>query len=121
MRADARAYTPARDGWLAEKGCSTAFPGKAAITAESFSKPLRAASGTLGESRTGLLRRATRAFELWRNVQLRSCKPDAVGADIVHVGEGCGFAGTAKLLMDLKSLRLGLNQSGQAVVIHLFE
>src|SRR5258708_5262963 len=30
IRADARAYTPARDGGLREKACSTAFPGQPA-------------------------------------------------------------------------------------------
>src|SRR6266852_6758709 len=33
------------------------------------------------------LRRAVRAVELCRNLQLRSCKPDPLGADIVHVRE----------------------------------
>jgi hypothetical protein len=33
----------------------------------------------------GLLRRAARAVELWWNLQMRSCKPDPLGADIVHV------------------------------------
>jgi hypothetical protein len=32
IRADARAYTPARDGGLREKACSTAFPGQRAKT-----------------------------------------------------------------------------------------
>ena len=36
----------------------------AATTAERFSEHLRAASGALGQSRTGLLRRAVRAVEL---------------------------------------------------------
>src|SRR6266404_5422937 len=31
IRADARAYTPARDGGLREKACSTAFPGQPAM------------------------------------------------------------------------------------------
>jgi hypothetical protein len=54
-------------------------------TAERFSEHLRAASGALGQSRTGLLRRAPRAVELSWNLQVRSCKPDPLGADIVHV------------------------------------
>src|SRR5437667_6993288 len=102
IRADARAYTPARDGGLREKACSTAFPGQPAkaepsrlcetsrrgpTTAERFSEHLRAASGALGQSRTGLLRRAVRAVELWRNLQVRRCKPDPLAADIVHVRE----------------------------------
>src|SRR5712692_8497491 len=56
-------------------------------TAERFSEHLRAASGALGQSRTGLLRRAVRAVELSWNLQVRSCKPDPLGADIVHVRE----------------------------------
>src|SRR5213593_5046709 len=59
----------------------------APTTAERFSEHLRAASGALGQSRTGLLRRAVRAVELWWNLQVRRCKPDPLGADIVHVRE----------------------------------
>src|SRR5205807_1195493 len=59
----------------------------APTTAERFSEHLRAASGALGQSRTGLLRRAVRAVELWWNLQVRSGKPDPLGADIVHVRE----------------------------------
>src|SRR3989442_6181338 len=66
-------------------------------TAERFSEHLRAASAALGQSRTGLLLRAVRAVELWWNLQMRSCKPDPLAADIVHVGEdrgnGAGLAG----------------------------
>src|SRR5258708_17821769 len=69
----------------------------APTTAERFSEHLRAASGALGQSRAGLLRRAARAVELWWNLQVRSCKPDPLGADIVHVREdrrnGAGLAG----------------------------
>src|SRR5437870_986052 len=109
IRADARAYTPARDGGLREKACSTAFPGQPAKAEPSrlcetsrrgphhrraLSEHLRAASGALGQSRTGLLRRAVRAVELWWNLQVRSCKPDPLGADIVHVREDrCNSAG----------------------------
>src|SRR5437016_7900156 len=114
IRADARAYTPARDGGLRAKACSTAFrrqPAKAEpavsaklldaapTTAERFSEHLRAASGALGQSRAGLLRRAVRAVELWWNLQVRRCKPDPLAADIVHVredrrnGAGIVFAG----------------------------
>ena len=57
----------------------------APTTARRFSEHLRAASGALGQSRTGLLRRAVRAVELWWNLQVRSCEPDPLGADIVHV------------------------------------
>ena len=68
----------------------------ALTTAERFSEHLRAASGALGQSRTGLLRRAVRAIELSRNFQMRSGKPDPLAADIVHVredrGDGTGLA-----------------------------
>ena len=56
-------------------------------TAERFSEHLRAASGALGQSCTGLPRRAVRAVELSWNLQMRSCKPDPLGADVVHVRE----------------------------------
>jgi len=55
--------------------------------AERFSEHLRAESGTLCQSRAGLLRRAVCTVELWWNLQVRSCKPDPLGADIVHVRE----------------------------------
>jgi hypothetical protein len=57
------------------------------ITAERFSEHLRAASGALGQSRAGLLWRAVRAVELGWNLQVRSCKPDPLGSDIMHVRE----------------------------------
>src|SRR5438874_2707615 len=59
----------------------------ASTTAERFSQHLRAASGALGQSRAGLLWSAVRAVELSYNLQMRSCKPDPLAADIVHVGE----------------------------------
>ena len=66
-------------------------------TPQRFSQHLPAASGALGQSRAGLLRRAVRAVELSWNLQVRSCKPDPFAADIVHVGEdrrnGAGLAG----------------------------
>src|ERR1700675_477016 len=69
----------------------------APTTAQRFSEHLRTASGALGQSRAGLLRRAVRAVELWWNLQVRSCKPDPLGADIVHVREdrrnSAGLAG----------------------------
>lgn len=69
----------------------------AAATAQRFSEHLRAASSALGQSRTGLLRRAVRAVELWWNLQVWNGKPDPLGADIVHVREdrryAAGFAG----------------------------
>jgi hypothetical protein len=65
--------------------------------AERFSEHLRAASGALGQSRAGLPRRAARPVELSWNLQVRSGKPDPLGADIVHVREdrrnGAGLAG----------------------------
>ena len=58
---------------------------------------LSAASSALGQSRKSLLRRAVRAVKLCWNLQVRSCKPDPFGSDIVHVGEdrrdGAGVAG----------------------------
>ena len=59
----------------------------AALAAERFGKHLRAQSGAVRQCRAGLLRRAVRAVELCRNLQVRSCKPDPLGADIVHVRE----------------------------------
>lgn len=60
----------------------------AAITAaKRFGKHLRAASGALGQSLAGLLRRAVRTVELWWNLQVWSSKPDPFGTDIVHVRE----------------------------------
>ena len=44
----------------------------AATTAERFSEHLRAASGALGQSRTGLLPGTVRAVELFWNFQVRS-------------------------------------------------
>src|SRR6266851_4930416 len=68
----------------------------APATAERFCEHLRAASGALSQSRTGLLRSAVRAVELSWNLQVRSCKPDPFAADIVHVREdrrdGAGLA-----------------------------
>src|SRR5712664_2179712 len=59
----------------------------AATTTERFREHFRAASGALGQSRTGLLRRTVRAVELSWNLQVRGCKPDPLGADIVHMRE----------------------------------
>jgi len=65
-------------------------------TAERFGEHLRAASGALGQSRTGLLRRAVGAIELSQNFQMRSGKPDPLAADIMYVredrGDGTGLA-----------------------------
>jgi hypothetical protein len=69
----------------------------APATVERFSEHIRAASGALGQSSTGLLRRAVRTVELPRNLQVRSSKPDPFAADIVHECEdrrnGARFAG----------------------------
>jgi len=66
-------------------------------TAERFREHFRAASGALRQSRTRLLRRAVRAVELSWNFQVRSCQPDPLATDIVHVREdrryGAGLAG----------------------------
>ena len=61
----------------------------APTAAERFSEHLPAASGALGQSRTGLRRRTVRAVELRWNLQVRSCKSDPLRADIVHVSEDC--------------------------------
>src|SRR5713226_1784982 len=86
-----RANRPRRSPAVSAKLLDAAFVLTTALTtAERFSEHLRAASGTLGQSRTGLLRRAVRAVELCWNLQMRSCKPDPLAADIVHVGEDRG-------------------------------
>src|SRR5271163_1488062 len=59
----------------------------ASTTVERFSEHLLAASGALGQSRAGLLRRAVRTGKLSWNLQVRSCKPDPLAADVVHVRE----------------------------------
>jgi len=56
-----------------------------AITAKRFSQHRGTAGGALGQPRTGLLRRAMRAIELPRDLQVRGRKPDPLGADVVHV------------------------------------
>jgi len=69
----------------------------APATVERFSQHLSAASGALGQSSAGLLRRAVRAVELCWNLQMRSCEPHPLGADIVHMREdgrdGANLAG----------------------------
>ena len=57
----------------------------APTTTERFGEHLHAASGTFRQSRTSLLRRTVGPAELSWNVQVRCCKPDPLGADIVHV------------------------------------
>jgi hypothetical protein len=65
--------------------------------AERFREHLGAASGALCQSRAGLPRRTVRAVELLWNLQVRSGKPDPLGADVMHVREyrrnGAGLAG----------------------------
>jgi hypothetical protein len=83
-----QANRPRRSPAVPQKLLDAAFVLTTALTtAERFREHLRAASGALGQSRTGLLRRAVRAVELGWNLQMRSCKPDPLAADIVHVGE----------------------------------
>src|SRR5581483_696708 len=76
---------------------STKLLDAASTTAKRFSEHLRAASGALGQSRTGLLRRAVRAVELPWNVQVRRGKSDPLQADVMHVREdrrnAAGLAG----------------------------
>src|SRR4029077_11083779 len=54
-----------------------------ALAAKRFREHLQAASGALRQSVAGWPRRAVRAVELLRNLQVRSRKPDPLGADIV--------------------------------------
>src|SRR5439155_1649426 len=83
----------------------------APTTAERFSEHLRAASAALGQSRAGLLRRAVRAVELCWNLQMRSCKPDPLAADIVHVREDrCNSAGV--VFSGVFAGRFGCRRSG---------
>src|SRR5437667_397642 len=63
------------------------FSTRPPTTAERFSEHLHAASAALGQSRAGLLRREVRALELSWNLQVRSCQPGPLRADIVHVRE----------------------------------
>ncbi len=59
----------------------------AAGTAERLSQHLRATSSALCQSGTSLQRRTVRVIELGWNLQVRSGKPDPLGADVVHMGE----------------------------------
>jgi hypothetical protein len=59
----------------------------ALTTPERFRKHLLAASRALGQCRAGLPRRALRAMQLSWNIQVRSGKPDPLGAHVVHVRE----------------------------------
>jgi hypothetical protein len=66
-------------------------------TAERFREHLSAARGALGQSGTGLPRRAVPAVELCWNLQVWCCEPDPLGAYIVDVSEdrrnGANLAG----------------------------
>ena len=81
LRAHRPGASPAVSAKLLDAG--SRIPG----TAKGFSEHLGAASGALGQSCTGLLRGAVGTVELWWNLQVRSGKPDPLGADVVHVGE----------------------------------
>ena len=61
----------------------------AAVVTERFREHLGAASGALGQRRTGLSRRAGSAIERSRNSQVRSGEPDPLAAHVTHVGEDC--------------------------------
>lgn len=78
-------------------GVSAELLDAAARIAEGFSEHFGAASGALRQCDAGLARRAVRAVELTRNLQVRRGEPDPLGADVVHVGEdrgdGADFAG----------------------------
>jgi len=82
LRANRPRLSPAVSAKLLDAGSRTV-----PRTALRFGEHLSAAGGALGQSRTGLLRRAVRAVELGWNFQVRSCEPDPLGADVVHVGE----------------------------------
>ena len=64
---------------------SKEFPDATLLATERLSEHLRAALSALTQCRAGLLRRAVRAVELPWNLQMRSCEPDPLGADVVHV------------------------------------
>src|SRR5580658_8712239 len=85
------------NGPRASPAVSEKFPDAPATAAERFSEHLRAASGALGQSSTGLPRRTVRTGELSWNLQVRSRKPHPLRADVMHVREdrhnGAGVAG----------------------------
>src|SRR5438270_8587079 len=59
----------------------------AATVGQRFGEHLGAASSTLGQTRTGLLRCAMGPVELGRDLEMWSGEPDPLTADIVHVRE----------------------------------
>jgi len=75
-----RANRPRLGPGVSQKLLDAAVP-----VAECFSEHLRAPSGALGQSCASLLRSAVRAVELSWNLPVRNCKPDPLGADVVHV------------------------------------
>src|SRR5208337_4468828 len=58
-----------------------------APAAERLGEHFRATRAALGQCLTYLTRRAVRAAELRWNLQMRSCEPDPLAADIVQVRE----------------------------------
>ena len=77
--------------WSSRPGPSPSVPAKLPDAAFAITKRcgnhLPALSGALGQRRTSLPRRATRAVELCWNSQVRRRKPDPLRAHIVHVRE----------------------------------
>jgi hypothetical protein len=76
--------------WAGGPGPSPAIPAKLfdlSATAERFCEHLGAASGAFRQPRARLLLCAAGTLELSYNFQVRSCKPDPLGADIVDVGK----------------------------------
>ena len=66
---------------------SAKFLDAALTVVQSFRKHLDTASRALGQSGAGLLWGTVSAVKLAWNLQVRSGKPDPLGADIVHVRE----------------------------------
>jgi len=71
-----RAHRPGPSPAVSQKLLDAASTASSHLPAERFREHLCAASGALGQSRTGLLRRAARAVELPGNLQVRSREPD---------------------------------------------
>jgi hypothetical protein len=110
IRVNGPAYTPARDGGLHERACSTAFrghpakaePSRLCETSRGDPHPRRAlqrasvcSQRRSPPSHAGLLLTAVHTVE--GHLQVRSCKPNPLGADVVHVRDnrrhGAGVAG----------------------------
>src|SRR5271163_2741126 len=75
------------DGPRSSPAISEKLLDAATTTIERFGEHLRAASGALGQPRTGLPRRAARTGKLSWNLQVRGSKPHPLRADVVHVRE----------------------------------